>query len=163
MNALADIIAAILDEVSINEIFTMVTAAFYRSMSFSHVILMIRDPKRHLMQARSGFGTDTEDILKKFNFKTANAQDIFNLAVVKHKEFIVLDVEAEQYKTLIPQWCLDLTAPRSLILFPIIANKNCIGLVCADQTDKPAAIGAQEFKLLKTLINQASLALQQRR
>jgi len=36
-------------------------------------------------------------------------------------------------------------------------------LVYADQTDKPAAIGAQEFKLLKTLINQASLALQQRR
>jgi len=163
VNALADITAAILDEVSINEIFTMVTAAFYYGMSFSHVILMIRDPKRHLMQARSGFGTDTEDILKKFNFKTANAQDIFNLAVVKHKEFIVLDVEAEQYKTLIPQWCLDLTAPRSLILFPIIANKNCIGLVYADQTDKPAAIGAQEFKLLKTLINQASLALQQRR
>ncbi len=163
VNALSELSVAMLDDVSINDVFSMVIKAFYNGMSFSRVLLMIKDPKRHVMQARSGFGENIEELLPKFNFKTGHHQDIFNLATRKHKEYIVLDVEAEQYTSLIPDWCKALTDPLSLVLFPIVANKNCIGLIYADQIDRPATISSKEFKMLMTLIRQASLAIQQRR
>ena len=163
VNTLAELSTALLEDISINEVFELVTSAFYNGMAFSHVILMIRDPKRHLMQARSGHGADIADLIPQFKFKTGNYQDVFNQAVVKRKEHVILDVGSGQFRGSIPDWCTELTDPQSLVIFPIIANKNCIGLVYADQVDRPAKISAQEFKLLMTLIRQASLAFQQRR
>jgi GAF domain-containing protein len=74
-----------------------------------------------------------------------------------------IGLHGSQARTSIPDWCHELTDPRSLVLFPIIANNSCIGMIYADQVDRHATIDAQEFKLLMTLIRQASLAIQQRR
>ena len=114
------------------------------------------------MQARSGHGKDLDELLPKFGFKISKQQDIFNQALRKGKEFIVLDVDHEQYKNLVPNWCRDLAKPYSILLFPIMANGNCIGMVYADQSDGYAKISAEEFKLLVTLVQQSSLAIQQR-
>ena len=162
VETITELTTAMLNNASANEILAMVVKSIYLGLSMSHVMLLIRDPKRHMMQARSGHGTDIEKLLPQFGFKIGPHQDIFNRSLRKGKEFIVLDVDHDQYRDLIPIWCRDLTNPSSILLFPIMANKNCIGLVYADQCDSYARISAEEFKLLVTLVQQASLAIQQR-
>lgn len=163
VNAISELTNALLDQISINEVFTMVTEALYRAMGFTHVLLLIRDPKRNMVQARLGFGAGVEQIVPKFGFKTADSQDIFNEAVRKGKDFVVLDVDVDQYRTKVPEWCRALTNPHSVLLFPLLANKTCIGLVYADKAGEQAMFTVQELKLLNTLIRQASLAFNRRR
>ena len=162
VETIAELTQAMLNNASANDVLSMVVKAVYRGLGMSRVLLMIRDPKRHMMQARSGHGKDIDLIVPNFGFKIGPQQDLFNQALRKGKEFIVLDVDHEQYRNLVPTWCRDLAKPCSILLFPIMANNNCIGLIYADQADGYAKITAEEFKLLVTLVQQASIAIQQR-
>ncbi len=163
VNAVTEITNALLDQAPVNQIFNMVIEAFFRGIDFSRVLLLLRDPKRHAMQARLGLGPDAAEIVPKFSFKAEDAQDIFNEAVRKGREFIVLDVNAAQYQGRIPGWCRTLANPHSILLFPLLANKSCIGLVYADKVGEQVQFSVQELKLLNTLIKQSSLAFNQRR
>jgi len=162
-NAVTEITNALLEQSPVNQIFSMVIEAFYRGIEFSRVLLLLRDPKHHAMQARLGLGNDATGIVQKFGFKCEDANDIFNEAVRKGREFIVLDVNAAQYEGRIPGWCRQLTNPHSILLFPLFANKVCIGLIYADKVGEQVMFTVQELKLLNTLIKQASLAFNQRR
>ncbi len=163
VNAIADLTSALLDDTPVNQVFTMVLESFYRGMDFTRVLLLIRDPKRGLLQARSGFGAGSEEILPKFGFPTGSTDDVFNEAVRRNKDFVILDVDQGQYRDKIPAWCRELTAPRSILLFPLTANRHCIGLIYADKVGERLLLNVQELKLLNTLIKQALLAFQQRR
>ncbi len=163
VNAVTEVTNALIEQTPVNQIFGMVIEAFYRGVEFSRVILMLRDPKRHAMQARIGLGNDTQALLPKFGFKTEDAPDIFNEAVRKGRDFVVLDVNAAQYQGRIPGWCRTLTNPYSVLLFPLVVNKACIGLIYADRSEEQVVFSVQELKLLNTLIKQASLAFNQRR
>lgn len=163
VNAITELTNALLDNTPVNQIFTMVLEAFYRGMGFSRVMLMIRDPKRGVLQARFGFGAQVDELMPKFMFHTGPADDVFNEAVRKGKDFVILDIDQGQYRDKIPAWCRELSAPRSILLFPLTANRNCIGLIYADKVGEQLLFNVQELKLLNTLIKQALLAFQQRR
>jgi serine/threonine protein kinase len=163
VNAVTEITDALLEQIPVNQIFSMVLEAFYRGIDFTRVLLLLRDPKHHAMQARLGLGHDVSDVVPKFSFKLDDAPDIFNEAVRKGREFIVLDVNAAQYQGQIPGWCRAVTNPYSILLFPLMANKACIGLIYADKVGEQVLFSVQELKLLNTLIKQASLAFNQRR
>lgn len=163
VNAVTEITNALLEQLPVNQIFSMVLEAFYRGIDFTRVLLLLRDPKRHALQARLGLGADSPEIVPKFGFKADDATDIFNETVRKGREFIVLDVNATQYQDQVPGWCRALTNPHSILLFPLLANKACIGLIYADKVGEQVMFTVQELKLLNTLIKQASLAFNQRR
>lgn len=163
VNAITELTNALLDNTPVNQVFTMVLESFYRGMGFTRVMLLIRDPKRGALQARFGFGAEVDDIMPKFTFRTGPDDDVFNESVRRGKDFVILDVDQGQYRDKIPAWCRGLTAPRSILLFPLTANRNCIGLIYADKVGDPLLFNVQELKLLNTLIKQALLAFQQRR
>ncbi|HMM77126.1 MAG TPA: HDOD domain-containing protein [Gammaproteobacteria bacterium] len=163
VNAIAELTNALLEGTPVNQIFTMVLESFYRGMDFTRVLLLIRDPKRGALQARFGFGAQVEDIMPKFGFRAGPEDDVFNEAARRGKDFVILDVEHGQYRDKIPAWCRELAAPRSILLFPLTANRSCIGLVYADKVGERLDLKVQELKLLNTLIKQALLAFQQRR
>ncbi|MGD9602946.1 MAG: HDOD domain-containing protein [Gammaproteobacteria bacterium] len=163
VNAVTEITNALLEQTPVNQIFGMVLEAFYRGVDFTRVLLLLRDPKRHAMQARLGLGADAQDVIPGFGFKCDDTTDIFNEAVRKCRESIVLDANAPQYQGRIPGWCRTLTDPHSVLLFPLVANKQCIGLIYADKVGEQVSFSVQELKLLNTLIKQASLAFSQRR
>jgi GAF domain-containing protein len=51
---------------------------------------------------------------------------------------------------------------RSLVLFPVMINKKAVGLFYADSDGaQPIQLGSAELNLLKTLRNQALLAIKQ--
>ncbi len=163
VNSITEITSVLLGAYEINDVFMMILEAFYRGMGFSRVLLCVRDAKSNSVHARFGFGPEVDELLKKFSFKTGAGNDIFQKSVTEGREFIVLNATRTDDEHVVPEWCRTLTNPTSVVVFPIMANKRCIALIYADTMDHPASIAVDELRLLKALVNQASLAIQQRK
>ena len=161
-NAIAELTNAIIERATINDMFTMVLEALFRSMGFEHVLLMIRDPARKSFVARFGFGADIEALKPRFEFKPEGGQDIFNLAVQKGRNAVIVDTSDERYRDSIPDWCRNLTQPRSILVFSVLVNKVCIAVIYADCCSDSIRVNAQEVQLLNTLVKQLTLGVRPR-
>ena len=161
-NAIAELTNAIIERASINDRFTMVLEALFRSMGFDHVLLMIRDPARKSFVARFGFGDDVEVLKSSFEFKPEGGEDIFSLAVQKGRNAVIVDTDDDRYRDSIPDWCRKLTQPRSILVFSVLVNKICIAVIYADCCKDSIRVNAQEVQLLNTLVKQLTLGVRQR-
>ncbi len=161
-NAIAELTNAIIERASVNDMFTMVLEALFRSMGFDHVLLMIRDPARKSFVARFGFGADIETLKPSFEFRVDGSEDIFSSAVQKGRNAVIVDTSDERYSSTIPAWCRNLTQPRSILVFSVLVNKVCIAVIYADCCNDSIRVNAQEVQLLNTLVKQLTLGVRQR-
>ncbi len=161
-NAIAELTNAILEKAPINDMFAMVMEAFYRGLGFSHVLFMMRDRKTRSYRTRFGFGEDVEALKESFTYQLATDDDIFRQAATRGRNAVIIDTQDARYAGTIPAWCRELTAPHSILLFAVVVNKVCIGLIYADTCAGTLRINAQELKLLNTLVKQLALGVNQR-
>ena len=161
-NAISELTTAILERAPINALFTMVLEALYRSMSFTHVLFMMRDPKRRTYTTRFGFGEAVETLKGRFEYAITTTDDIFSQAVNKGRNAVIIDTADARYRDSIPDWCRTLVQPQSILVFAVIVNKVCIGLIYADACHEPLRISATELKLLNTLVKQLTLGVHTR-
>lgn len=162
INGISDITQSMLGDFELNQVINMVIETIYRGMGFNRVVFCLRNAPKKTMQARFGLGDDIREIIPKFKFKLMNSDDVFNAAINRKKEFIILDTKNSEYKQRIPSWCNELTAPASIVLFPIIINNMCIGLLYADNIKK-THVTSEQIQFFNALRNQAALAIQQKK
>ncbi|MFM9968800.1 MAG: hypothetical protein ACKVQK_10430 [Burkholderiales bacterium] len=109
-----------------------------RGIGFTRVLLCIRDNKTNGLRARFGFGDDVEVLLKKpFSIPLGNSRDVFYAATNKGADICIEDIDGDKIKQYIPACYRDHIAARLRF--------------------KP-----EELNLLKTLRNQAVLAVRQK-
>ncbi|MEQ8661818.1 MAG: hypothetical protein RLW62_13470, partial [Gammaproteobacteria bacterium] len=161
-NAIAELTNAMLEKAPINDMFAMVMEAFYRGLGFSHVLFLMRDPKTRSFRTRFGFGAGLETLQERFVYSVGNDDDIFAQATRRARNAVIIDTTDARYAATIPDWCRNLTAPHSILLFAVVVNKVCIGLIYADTCSDRLRINAQELKLLNTLVKQLTLGINQR-
>jgi len=161
VNGIAEITNSLLDDFNLNEILTMVLETIYRGMGFNRVLFAVHDAKNKQVIARFGLGKGIDEIIPDFRYKITDAEDVFVSTIRKGKEYIVLDVNSDEYKDKIPPWLRRLTMPTTVVLYPLIVNKRCLGLIYADNDDASIKISMEALGFFKTLRNQASLAIQQ--
>lgn len=158
-----DITNVMLEEYDLNDLLRMVLETIYRSMDFSRVLLCIKDAKQNVMAGRFGFGQDVENVAKRFRFPLAAQTDVFLVALEQGLDIFISDIDAENIRERIPTWYRTGIEAKSFILFPIIVDKKPIGMLYADQIDaNRLKIDAKELSLLKTMRNQAILAIKQK-
>lgn len=162
VNGIAEITNSLLDDVNINDILTMVLETIYRGMGFNRVLFAIHIPKNKQVLARFGLGKEIDEIIPGFRYNIDDSDNIFVSTIKKGKEFIVLDANSDEYKDKIPAWIRKLTMPTTVVLYPIIVNKKCLGLIYADNDNSGTKISMEALGFFKTLRNQAALAIQQR-
>jgi serine/threonine protein kinase len=162
VNGIAEITDSLLGEASLNEILTMVLETIYRGMGFNRVLFAIYSAKNKQVLARFGLGKGIDEITPNFRYNVDSSDNIFVSTIKIGKEYIVLDVNADEYKNKIPTWLRELTLPTTVVLYPLVVNKRCLGLIYADNDDSSAKISMEALGFFKTLRNQASLAIQQR-
>jgi eukaryotic-like serine/threonine-protein kinase len=161
VNGIAEITDSLLGEFNLNEILTMILETIYRGMGFNRVLFAVHDAKNKQVLARFGLGKGIDEIIPNFRYKITDSDDVFVSTIKKGKEFIVLDVNSDEYKDKIPAWVRQLTMPTTVVLYPLIVNKRCLGLIYADNDDSSIKISMEALGFFKTLRNQASLAIQQ--
>lgn len=158
-----DVTTTLTGDFRLNDVLRTILAAMYRSMGFTRVLLYVRDTASNTLQSRFGIGLDVEAIVAgKFAIGLNETKDVFQAAVGKGVDVFIENINAEAIRRHIPDTYRNAIPARSFALFPIIVKGAPIGLLYGD-SDAVGAIrfNAEELSLLKTLRNQAVIAIKQ--
>ena len=158
-----DITNSLVGEFNLNDVLRIILETMYRAMGFSQVVLCTRDIKGNLLKARFGFGAKTDSLLKNFNVPLGTTQDVFQLALERNVDLFIADTSADNIVTRIPAWYREKINAKTFLLLPIVVGKKAIGMFYADRDDAgQLTIEPQQLRLLKTLRNQAIIAIRQK-
>ncbi len=150
------------DSVSINDILRMILEAMYTGMGFGHVLLCIKDGRRNAMCGKFGFGDGAQDLVRIFDFSLAGQPDVFLVALQNNADILITDIDDAKIAMRIPAWYRQHVPARTFVLFPVVVKGKPIGLIYADRPQAgDIAIPEKELSLLKSLRNQAVLAIRQ--
>ncbi|SFN74352.1 Serine/threonine protein kinase [Formivibrio citricus] len=158
-----DITNTLVSNFNLNDLLRMTLETMYRGIGFERVIFCTRDTKRPMMLARFGFGLDIQQITAKFSFDISQTNDVFQLALARNADVLIEDIDAESIKARIPSWYRAAVPAKTFIVFPVVLDKKPIGLFYGDRTQAHSLkIPPEQLNLLKTLRNQAILAIRQK-
>ncbi|OIQ79083.1 serine/threonine-protein kinase PknB [mine drainage metagenome] len=158
-----DVTNTLVEEHHLNDLLQMVLESMHRGMSFNRTLIFVRDAKKNQMTARFGFGHDSDEILARFHFPLAFTPDVFHLAMEKGADIVIEDVTSSNIASKIPAWYHDTVDSKCFLLLPIMIKGKAIGLIYADmQKANSLQITPRQLSLLRTLRNQAVLAIKQK-
>lgn len=158
-----DITNTLVDDYQLNDVLRIILETMYRGIGFSRVMLCVRDVRQNAMVARFGFGQDIDRITKQFKFPMSYTPDVFHAAMSQGVDILIQNVDADNIKERIPSWYRHLVPSQSFIIFPVLVDKKPIGMFYGDKdVAGELAIQTKELNLLKTLRNQAVLAIKQK-
>lgn len=157
-----DISNTLVDGFKLNDILRIILETMYRAMGFKRVVLCIRDAKSGTMQGRFGFGPEANEVARAFRFSLNFTPDIFHVATSKGVDILISDINDPKIAERIPAWYRKAVPAHSFVLFPLNIKGNPVALIYADR-DEPGGISIpeKELSLLRTLRNQAVLAIKQ--
>ncbi len=157
-----DISNSLVDDFSLNDTLRIIVETMYRALGFHRVLLCVRDPRSAIMTGRFGFGPDAEDVARRFRFPLGGMADVFNIVLAKGVDLLVRDAAEEKIIGRIPDWYRKAVGAPTFLLLPLTMRSSPVGLIYADKA-KPGAIviSEKELSLLRTLRNQAVLAIKQ--
>lgn len=157
-----DISNTLVEDFKLNDVLRIILETMYRAKGFKRVILCIRDAKNNAMVGRFGFGPDAPDVAKRFNFPLSFAPDIFHAALSKGVDILISDTNDPKIATRIPDWFRKGVAAETFLLFPLCIKGKPMALIYADRDHAgEIVISEKELSLLRTLRNQAVLAIKQ--
>jgi len=158
-----EITNTLVEDHKLNDIIQMVLETMHRAMGFNRTLFLVRDVKAHKMVARFGFGQDTDVVLPKFRFSLDFSADVFHLAMSKGADLMIEDIAAENIAGKIPSWHRQAVSAQSFMLLPVMVNSKPVGLFYADMGQaNTMQVSPKQLSLLRTLRNQAVLAIKQK-
>ncbi len=162
-SGLQDVSNSLIDDaISVNDILRMILEAMYTGMGFAHVVLCIKDGRHNTMCGKFGFGDGVQSLIKAFDFSLAAQPDVFLVALQNNADILITDIDDPKIASRIPTWYRQTVTARTFVLFPSIVKGKPIGLIYADRPNPgDIAIPEKELSLLKSLRNQAVLAIRQ--
>ncbi len=157
-----DISNALVEDVSLNDLLRIILETMYRAAGFKRVLLCLRDAKAGQMVGRFGFGPDAVDVAKQFRFPLAFSPDVFHLATSKGVDILISDIDDPKIADKIPRWYRERISAKTFVIFPLTLKGNPVAMIYCDK-DRAGSINIpeKELQLMKTLRNQAVLAIKQ--
>ncbi len=153
----------VVPDFKLNDALLMILETIYRAMNFHRAVLLIRDNKRQEMVARYGFGEGFEQLKSRFTFPLASQKDVFHLAIEDGVDIAISNTRASNIEAKIPAWYWKAVNAPCFMLLPAMVKGKTICMFYADmaQPDQFEAT-QQQLALLRTLRNQAILAIKQK-
>ncbi len=123
-------------------------------------MLCLKDGKTGSIRGRFGYGENINDIVDLFTIPLAYQHDVFHVAFKNNVDIRIDDTQDPNIKDKIPDWYHEHVAASSFTIFPILIKNSPIALIYLDSAGgKPINISDEQLGLLKTLRNQAILAI----
>ena len=158
-----DISNSLVDDFALNDILRIILETMYRAMGFKRVLLALRDGKSGQISGRFGLGPEVGELTKQFRFPlTEQMHDVFQLATGKGLDIIISDIDDPKIADKVPAWFRERIPAKTFVLFPLNIKGRPVALIYCDK-DRAGSISIpeKELTLLKTLRNQALLAIKQ--
>ncbi len=162
-DGIQDVTNTLVAEYNLNDVLQMVLETMFRGMRFNRILAFVRDAKTNTMRARFGFGKGIDTLLPKLHFPLKFEPDVFHVALEKGVDIVIENVAAENISSKIPAWYRDAVNAECFLLLPVMINNKAIGVIYADmQTANSLQVTPRQLSLLRTLRNQAVLAIKQK-
>lgn len=159
---LGDISEALVEENPLNEALHIILETLYRGMEFRHVLLCTVDAEQNTMVGRFGLGPGIEDIVQQFHFPLDGNTSLFQAVVNRGVDMVISNAADPHIRERIPVWYRKFATARSFAIFPLKIRGTPVGMIYADKLQAGTIrFSDTEKKLLRTLRNQAILALKQ--
>ncbi|MEE9910642.1 MAG: HDOD domain-containing protein [Deltaproteobacteria bacterium] len=130
---IAEINEMLNSKISISDAIYMIMETMYRGFRFNRVLFFMLDQNQTKMSARFGFGENIDSILKNLEFKITRSSDVFNIAVMRMKDFIIDNTNPAGIRDNLPDWYLKIINAQSCLIYPLVIKEKCIGLLYADK------------------------------
>jgi HD-like signal output (HDOD) protein len=162
MAGIQDISNTLVEDFKLNDVLRIILETMYRAKGFKRVILCIRDGRNNSMLGRFGFGPDAPEKAKHFNFPLTFTPDIFHAALSKNVDILISDTNDPKIAARIPEWFRKGVGAETFVIFPLCIKGNPVAMIYADCDGAgEIVIPEKELSLLRTLRNQALLAIKQ--
>ena len=162
-SGIQDVTASLVGDFNLNDVLQIVMETMYRGIGFNRILFLIRDNKQNAMVAKFGFGSGVETLVARFRFSLPFVADVFHLSLEKGLDIAIENVDAPNIAGKIPGWYRDNVNAPCFILLPIMLKDKAVGMFYADmQTSNSLNVSQQQLSLLRTLRNQAVLAIKQK-
>lgn len=154
---------ALIEDGKLSDLLKIVTDTLYRALPVKRVILCLRDGRQNRMQAKLVLGDDPATTCARFQFAIEPADDLFNRILAHEVDVLIADSRVPKVRERLPVWYLNsLDAPNFLVM-PLRLKATAVAMIYVDADEAgKLAISPQLFALLRTLRNQALLAIKQR-
>lgn len=157
-----DISNTLVSDYKLNDILRIILETMYRAMGFNRVVLCIKDARANMMQGRFGLGPEANELAKAFRFPLSFTPDIFHAATSKGVDILITDIDDPKIVGRIPDWFRKATSAKTFVVFPLNIKSNPVALIYAEKSRAgDIEITEKELQLLRTLRNQALLAIKQ--
>ena len=157
-----DISNTLVEDYKLNDILRIILETMYRAMGFKRVILGIKDGRTNIMQGRFGFGPEAAAAARQFRFPLDFSPDIFHAALSRGVDILISDTGDPKIAPRMPTWFRKVSSAETFVLFPLTIKGNPIALIYAEKDHAgEIVIPEKELSLLRTLRNQALLAIKQ--
>ncbi|MBN2419486.1 MAG: HDOD domain-containing protein [Deltaproteobacteria bacterium] len=163
INGIQDITNTLLEDFNLNDVLAMILETMYRGFSFNRVLFCILNSREMEMRGSLGLGKDINQVVKDFKFKIDKSPDVFNFAVIQAKDIGVIDSGDVRFQKRIPAWYVNRIFAPAFVLYPLLVNKKVVGLFYADREQSGTVLSGNQVNYMKTLCNQAVLAIKQSR
>lgn len=162
MAGIQDISNTLVEDFKLNDVLRIILETMYRAKGFKRVILCVRDARANTMLGRFGFGPDAPEITKCFNFPLNFTPDIFHAALSKGVDILINDTNDAKIVGRIPPWYRKGVNAGTFVIFPLTIRNLPVAMIYADSDHAgEIVIPEKELSLLRTLRNQAVLAIKQ--
>jgi len=160
LDAIQEITNIMLDDFDLDTVLTTILETIYRGIGFNQVLIFFRNPKTDIMQPRFGLGQNIKELLTEFNFPVQETSgDLFNLALAEGQDLYINNISDPDINQRQPTWFRGIIFAPCFVLYPIIINKKSIGLIYGAHISAERHINQNQLDALKTLRNQAALAI----
>jgi GAF domain-containing protein len=158
---IADVTATLAGEpAAVGQVLRMIAETVWRALQLDQVVLALRDPKTDTLCGRvaMGEGADALSARLKVELREGAPADLFSAACRKGVDTLIDDARAESLLPRLPAWQRE-APPRSFLLLPMVLKGRCFGLVYGACGRRPIRLTEAELSLLRSLRNQAVLAV----
>jgi serine/threonine protein kinase len=164
LGGIQDITTSLMGEFNLNDILREILETLYRGIGFTRVLLFVRDASAGALKPRFGLGDNVDEIIGGgFSIALGVTRDVFQAAVANGADVFIENVNAEAIRKHIPPSYRKAIPANSFALFPIIVKGKPVGLLYGDcDLENVIRFSAEELALLKTLRNQAVIAIKQK-
>ncbi|MCC6534932.1 MAG: HDOD domain-containing protein [Burkholderiales bacterium] len=159
-----DITNSLVENFNLSDLLRIILETMYRAMGFARVVLFMRDSRLPSMTARFGYGAEMDRLVSRLCVPVGRSEDVFSVVLAKNVDLLISDIDAANIRSRIPEWLRKHGLGHTFVLLPLVIETKALGLFYGDKANAgELTIDAREMNLLKTLRNQAVLALRQRR
>ena len=158
-----DISQALAESDGGTDLLQIILETIYRAKGFKRVLLCLRNGSTGVMSARNGFGAAVEESVERFRFPLGGRNDIFNIILASQRNVLIKDVQDPKIAPLIPDWFKLRFPVQTFIVFPLRIKGVPVAMIYADRDYAGSIdISEREMPLIRTLCNQAVLAIRLR-